>query len=73
MSVPCILTFAGRSFSLTCSAAGLLRCRLLGPSSVTRWVYPKYLNVYVSCCLLADCSPEPLYRLSTREIHFDVG
>ncbi|XP_060915156.1 oxidoreductase NAD-binding domain-containing protein 1 [Labrus mixtus] len=36
MSVPCFLSSAARSFSLPCPAAGLLYCRLLGPSSVTR-------------------------------------
>nr|XP_046272788.1 oxidoreductase NAD-binding domain-containing protein 1 [Scatophagus argus]XP_046272789.1 oxidoreductase NAD-binding domain-containing protein 1 [Scatophagus argus] len=36
MSVPCFLSPAVRSFSLPCPAAGLLCCRLRGPSSVTR-------------------------------------
>ncbi|XP_031179054.1 oxidoreductase NAD-binding domain-containing protein 1 isoform X2 [Sander lucioperca] len=36
MSTPCFLSSAARSFSLPCPAAGLLRCRLLGPCSVTR-------------------------------------
>ncbi|XP_040910136.1 oxidoreductase NAD-binding domain-containing protein 1 isoform X2 [Toxotes jaculatrix] len=36
MSVPCFLSSAARSFSLPCPAAGLLCCRFLGPSSVTR-------------------------------------
>ncbi|XP_078124057.1 oxidoreductase NAD-binding domain-containing protein 1 [Sander vitreus] len=36
MSTPCFLSSAARVFSLSCPAAGLLRCRLLGPCSVTR-------------------------------------
>ncbi|KAF1381464.1 hypothetical protein PFLUV_G00154250 [Perca fluviatilis] len=35
MSTPCFLSSAARSFSLPCPAARLLRCRLLGPCSVT--------------------------------------
>ncbi|XP_062292090.1 oxidoreductase NAD-binding domain-containing protein 1 isoform X2 [Scomber scombrus] len=36
MSVPCILVSAARGFSLQCPAAGLLRSRLLGASSIKR-------------------------------------
>ncbi|KAE8282150.1 Oxidoreductase NAD-binding domain-containing protein 1 [Larimichthys crocea] len=34
--VPCLLSSAARSFSLSCPAAGLLCCRLRGPGSGTR-------------------------------------
>lgn len=38
MSVQCFLSWAARSFSLSCPATGPLCCRLRGPCSVTRWV-----------------------------------
>nr|XP_061809006.1 oxidoreductase NAD-binding domain-containing protein 1-like [Nerophis lumbriciformis] len=36
MSVHCVLPSAGRSFSLSCPAAGLLRCLLTARTSITR-------------------------------------
>lgn len=53
MSIPCFLSSAARSFSLSCPAIGVFCCRLRGPCSVTRWVSS---GTYLPSSLCPGCS-----------------